>query len=57
MRDALNKTGRPIVYAIDDWGVTNPWQYGMEVSQLLSDLIPFIKVAPGAINHHYAPCH
>ncbi|CAK0737181.1 hypothetical protein CVIRNUC_000868 [Coccomyxa viridis] len=32
MRDALNKTGRRIVYAIDDWGVTNPWQYGMGVA-------------------------
>lgn len=31
MRDALNKTGRPIVYAIDDWGVTNPWDYGISV--------------------------
>lgn len=31
MRDALNKTGRPIAYAIDDWGVTNPWDYGMSV--------------------------
>ena len=31
MRDALNKTGRPIVYAIDDWGVTNPWEYGISV--------------------------
>ncbi len=38
MRDALNKTGRPIVYAIDDWGVTNPWQYGMGVRHLLPDL-------------------
>ena len=39
MRDALNKTGRPIVYAIDDWGVTNPWSYGIGVS-------PFCCVLP-----------
>ncbi len=32
MRDALNKTGRNIVYAIDDWGVSNPWEYGISVS-------------------------
>lgn len=34
MRDALNKTGRNIVYAIDDWGVSNPWEYGISVSPL-----------------------
>ena len=32
MRDALNRTGRNIVYAIDDWGVSNPWDYGISVS-------------------------
>ena len=31
MRDALNATGHPIVYSIDDWGVTNTWQYGTYV--------------------------
>lgn len=31
MRDALNATGRPIIFAIDDWGVTNTWKYGTEV--------------------------
>jgi alpha-galactosidase len=28
MRDALNKTGRPIFYSICDWGVDNPWEWG-----------------------------
>ncbi len=31
MRDALNATGHPITYAIDDWGVTNTWTYGTTV--------------------------
>ena len=31
MRDALNATGKPFIYAIDDWGVTNTWNYGAEV--------------------------
>ena len=31
MRDALNRTGKVITYAIDDWGVTNTWNYGQEV--------------------------
>lgn len=31
MRDALNATGRQIVYAIDDWGTTNPYTYGEQV--------------------------
>ena len=50
MRDALNKTGRPIVYAIDDWGVTNPWQYGMEVSPH-----SFCVMAAEVMNPHSAP--
>lgn len=33
MRDALNATGHPIVFSIDDWGVTNTWQYGTYVRQ------------------------
>ncbi|EIE26102.1 glycoside hydrolase [Coccomyxa subellipsoidea C-169] len=32
MRDALNATGHPITYAIDDWGVTNTWTYGTTVA-------------------------
>ena len=38
MRDALNRTGKPITYAIDDWGVTNTWNYGQEV-------------CPSSVNH------
>jgi len=25
MRDALNATGRPILYSMCDWGVARPW--------------------------------
>ena len=28
MRDALNKTGRPIYYSICNWGVDNVWEWG-----------------------------
>ena len=38
MRDALNKTGRNIVYAIDDWGVSNPWEYGISVGSFAGSL-------------------
>lgn len=31
MGDALNKTGRPIVYAICEWGQRKPWLWGSEV--------------------------
>ncbi|KAI9359301.1 alpha-galactosidase [Zopfochytrium polystomum] len=30
MRDALNATGRPIVYSICNWGEANIWEYGAE---------------------------
>lgn len=28
MRDALNRTGRPIVYSICNWGFVKPWEFG-----------------------------
>jgi alpha-galactosidase len=31
MRDALKKTGRPIVYSICEWGQNQPWQWGADV--------------------------
>jgi alpha-galactosidase len=34
MRDALRKTGRPIVYAICEWGTSQPWSWGKDVGQL-----------------------
>ena len=30
MRDALNKTGRPIFYSICNWGQENVWEWGSE---------------------------
>jgi alpha-galactosidase len=34
MRDALNRTGRRIVYAICEWGTSQPWLWGKGVGQL-----------------------
>lgn len=31
MRDALKKTGRDILFAMSDWGLSSPWEYGQEV--------------------------
>jgi len=31
MRDALNKTGRPIYFSICEWGSENPWEWGKSV--------------------------
>lgn len=39
MRDALNRTGKAITYAIDDWGVTNTWNYGQEVRECAFDVM------------------
>ena len=35
MRDALNKTGRPILYSLCDWGVGDPWTWGPKVGGCL----------------------
>jgi len=31
MRDALNKTGRPIFYSMGEWGVESPWLWAEDV--------------------------
>ncbi|EIE22540.1 Melibiase family protein [Coccomyxa subellipsoidea C-169] len=31
MRDALNATGRPMLFSMCEWGVSSPWVYGHEV--------------------------
>ena len=34
MRDALAKTGRPIVYSLCEWGENKPWEWGADVGHL-----------------------
>jgi alpha-galactosidase len=34
MRDALLKTGRPIVYSICEWGQNKPWEWAADVGHL-----------------------
>jgi alpha-galactosidase len=34
MRDALKKTGRPIVFSICEWGQNDPWEWGADVGHL-----------------------
>ncbi len=34
MRDALQSTGRPIVYSICEWGTSQPWTWATDVGQL-----------------------
>ncbi|MFE6174908.1 NPCBM/NEW2 domain-containing protein [Streptomyces sp. NPDC056464] len=34
MRDALEATGRPIVYSICEWGENKPWEWAADVGQL-----------------------
>ncbi len=34
MRDALTKTGRPIVYSLCEWGENKPWTWGADVGHL-----------------------
>src|SRR5437763_12817775 len=34
MRDALKKTGRPIVYSLCEWGQNKPWLWGSDVGHL-----------------------
>jgi len=48
MRDALNKTGRPMLLSICEWGRYTPWEWGKETGNMWRagpDHIP-IWVAP-----------
>ncbi len=40
MRDAINKTGRPIFFAICEWGEDQPWtcKYQMLASRIYNDI-------------------
>lgn len=39
MRDALNATGRPILYSMCDWGVGDPWLWADKVRPAGSALL------------------
>jgi len=40
MSDALNKTGRPMLFAIVGWGVGDPWKgWGAKVCSQLMDIL------------------
>ena len=34
MRDALYKSGRPMVFSICEWGKNNPWEWGKDIGHL-----------------------
>ncbi|CAK0783007.1 hypothetical protein CVIRNUC_006202 [Coccomyxa viridis] len=34
MRDALNATGKPILFSMCEWGVSSPWEYGHQVGHM-----------------------
>ena len=59
MADALDATGRPIVYSICEWGRTQPWEWAGEVGHLWRSTTD-IKDTWGAVesiiaqNVHYA---
>ena len=36
MRDALNKTGRPILFSMCNWGAGDPWKWAQTVFGLLA---------------------
>ncbi|GAB3435098.1 NPCBM/NEW2 domain-containing protein [Actinophytocola sediminis] len=62
MRDALAATGRPIVYAICEWGQSRPWEWAAEVGDLwrttgdISDNWPSLRsiIARNAPLHPHA---
>jgi alpha-galactosidase len=57
MRDELAKTGRPIVYAISEYGVSKPWTWARPVANLwrtTNDLAPDWTSVSSVINEQAA---
>jgi alpha-galactosidase len=60
MRDALRRTGRPIVLSVCEWGRNEPWDWGPKVSQLwrttgdIRDNWESLTWIIGANERHYA---
>ena len=42
MRDALNKTGRPILFSLCEWGVADPWLWAQK-ARFMSRRTIFVK--------------
>ena len=38
MSTAIKKTGRPMLFSMCEWGVSNPWLYGKQVGYPACDL-------------------
>ena len=45
MRDALNATGRPILYCMCEWGVSNPWLYAQRVMPIRQAAEPCVVIS------------
>ena len=53
MSRALNKTGRPILYSMCDWGVGNPWLWAPKVVLSQDSLLPLRR----PLSHPKYSCH
>ena len=49
MRDALNKTGRPIFYSLCEWGIENPATWASKVSNSWRTMLDIIDKWPSMI--------
>ncbi|CAG8587951.1 6018_t:CDS:2 [Ambispora gerdemannii] len=59
MRDALNKTGRPILYSICNWGEHDPWIWGPKVGnswRTTGDINDVYRVDKKQDPRHCDPC-
>ena len=46
MRDALNKTGRPILFSMCNWGAGDPWKWAQQVHVITTGLLFSMRKFP-----------
>lgn len=51
MRDALNKTGRPIFYSICNWGLEDTWEWGPETGNSWRTTVDIKDIWPSIVHN------
>ena len=55
MRDALNKTGRPILFSMCNWGAGDPWNWAQQVHAVTLSALLTMRQQGASVSSHLPP--